>query len=163
MAAAKGRILLVDDDSSILKVYRKRLEIAGYDVVTARDGEEALAKMRGARPDLVVLDIMLPKLNGYEVCTRLKQAPATKQIPIVMFTAKDRPQEHVAGLMVGADAYLSKTCEAETLLEQIERLLGGEAKEGEQAARGASSPAPGVLRASPDRTCGSRTPAPGSR
>jgi DNA-binding response OmpR family regulator len=119
-------------------VYRKRLEIAGYEVVTARDGEEALSKTRAARPDLIVLDIMLPKMNGYEICTRLKQTSATKRIPIVMFTAKDRPQEHVAGLMVGADAYLSKTCEAETLLEQIERLLAGRAKEGEQAARGAS-------------------------
>ncbi len=119
----KRRILLVDDDASMLKVFSRRLEHAGYEVLKAVDGEEALTKVREQPPDLIVLDIMMPKLNGYEVCTRLKQDQTTSHIPIIMFTAKGRPQEHLAGLMLGASAYISKSCQASELLDQIHRLL----------------------------------------
>ena len=121
--AAQKRILLVDDDASIQKVYSKRLEVAGYEVVQAMDGEEALAKARQGKLDLIILDIMMPKLNGYEVCAQLKQDPATKAIPIIMFTAKGQLQEHVVGLMFGADAYISKVARSDVLLESIKQFL----------------------------------------
>ncbi len=117
------QILFVDDDPGVLKIYTKRLELAGYHVTRAMDGEQALASIAAQRPDLIILDIMLPKLNGYEVCARLKQEPSTKTIPIVMFTAKGRPEEHVAGLMFGADAYVSKSCSAHVLIDQIKAVL----------------------------------------
>ena len=123
MDEAKRRILLVDDEPDILKVYAKRLERAGYEVIKAVDGEEALDKAREHSPALIILDIMLPKLNGYEVCGKLKQDPATKPIPIIMFTAKGEPQEHVAGLMFGAEAYISKSCPAKVVLDQVQALL----------------------------------------
>ena len=123
MTAARPRILLVDDEPDILKTLNKRLEIAGFEVTQAIDGQEALAKTQELRPDLIILDIMLPKLNGYEVCAKLRQDEQYKQIPIIMFTAKGQSQEQLAGLMFGANAYVSKTCEYEVLLEQIRSLL----------------------------------------
>ena len=123
MPDGKRKVLFVDDDPSMVKMYGKRFETAGYHVLTAGDGEEALATIAGERPDVVVLDIELPKLNGYEVCARVKQRQETKHIPVVMFTAKGQPQEHVAGLMLGADVYVSKSCQAKALLDQVERML----------------------------------------
>ena len=120
---AKAQILLVDDDLGLQKIYGKRLQVAGYDVVAVLNGEEALAQAKKSPPALIILDVMLPKLNGYEVCARLKQDPATKQIPVIMFTAKGEPQQHIAGLMLGANAYLNKNCESETLLEQVKSLV----------------------------------------
>ena len=121
--AAKPQILLVDDDLGLQKIYGKRLELGGYEVVAVLNGEEALERVKQNPPALIILDIMLPKLNGYEVCTRLKQDPATKQIPVILFTAKGEPQQQLAGLMLGANAYLSKNCESEALLEQVKSLL----------------------------------------
>ena len=117
------RVLLVDDEISMIKVFTKRLEVAGYEVIAAADGEEALAKVASEHPDMVILDIMLPKLNGYEVCKKLKQDPATEHIPVLMFTAKSQPQEYVAGMLFGADAYLNKSCDPKDLLEQVRALL----------------------------------------
>ena len=123
MTEHKRHILFVDDEEDIIKVLSRRLEIAGYTVSMAEDGEAALAKVRETRPDLIILDVMIPKLNGYEVCARLKQDDAYKKIPIIMFTAKGQTQEHLAGLMFGADAYISKACEFKVLLDQVEALL----------------------------------------
>ena len=120
---AKNDILLVDDEQDIVKVLRKRLELKGYNVDTAADGEEALARVEQKRPQLIVLDVMLPKLNGYEVCAKLKQSEAYQDIPIIMFTAKGQAQDHLAGLMFGANAYVSKSCQFEDLHEQIQSLL----------------------------------------
>ena len=119
----KQRILLVDDDPSILKIFRKHLELAGYKVVEAVNGENAFAEIHRDAPDLIILDIMLPKLNGYEICAKLKEDEAYRHIPIVMFTAKGMPQEHVTGLMFGAEVYLSKTCSSGELLSQVKTLL----------------------------------------
>ena len=120
---AKGSILLVDDEQDIVKVLRKRLEMKGYDVEIAMDGEEALAQIEQRPPQLIILDIMLPKLNGYEVCAKLKRSEAHRNIPVVMYTAKGQAQDHLAGLMFGADAYVSKTCQFDDLYEQIQSLL----------------------------------------
>lgn len=122
-AETRRIIMVVDDEPDIVKTLNKRLEIAGYQVTIANDGQDAVSKVQGTRPDLIILDVMLPKMNGYEVCAKLKQDPAYKRIPIVMFTAKGQSQEHLAGLMFGADAYVSKSCQYDVLLEQIKALL----------------------------------------
>ena len=120
------RLLLVDDEAAIRKVIGERLKSKGFDILLAENGEEALATAQQEKPDLIILDIMLPKINGYEVCTILKKEPAFKRIPIVMFTAKGQQKEHLAGMMCGADAYISKTCEFDVLLEQILVLLANQ-------------------------------------
>ena len=119
----KPRILLVDDEPSMIMVVSKRLELAGFDVTTAINGQEALAKAHAGNPDLIVLDLMLPQLNGYEVCTMLKQDLQYKQIPIILLSAKSQEKDKRLGVECGADAYLTKPYKAEILLEQIQALL----------------------------------------
>lgn len=121
--AQHARILLVDDEAAVTKVIGERLRTKGYNVTTAADGEEAMRKAADEQPHLIILDVMLPGLNGYEVCARLKRDEALKHIPVIMFTAKGQTQEHVVGLMCGADVYVNKTCDFNTLLEQIQSLL----------------------------------------
>lgn len=120
MSERKRRILMVDDDSSMLKMYRKRFELNGYEVITANGGEDALVKVREQSPDIVILDIMMPRLSGCDVCTRIKQDPATQRIPVIMFTAKGQPREEAPD---GPDVYLSKSCDAKVLLEQVKTIL----------------------------------------
>ncbi len=98
-------ILLVDDEESIQKLLAYPLEREGYRVLQARDGEEALARFASERVDLVVLDIMLPKLDGLEVCKRLR---AESEVPIIMLTARDDELDKVVGLELGADDYITK-------------------------------------------------------
>src|SRR5215212_9165744 len=98
-------ILLVDDEDAVQKLLTYPLERDGYRVVPARDGEEALEQFAPERVDLVVLDIMLPKLDGLEVCKRLR---ATSQVPIIMLTARDDELDKVLGLELGADDYITK-------------------------------------------------------
>ena len=119
----KLRILLVDDEPSIVKMVGKRLEIEGFEVLVAVDGQEALAKAKAEQPDLIVLDLMLPKLNGYEVCTMLKQDTRYQKIPIVLFTAKAQEKDEKLGMECGADAYVRKPFRAQELLEKIRALL----------------------------------------
>lgn len=119
-------MLLVDDDPSMLKIFSRYLEAAGFEVARAVNGEEALVAAHQQSPELIILDVMLPKLNGYEVCQKLKQDPATKRIPVILFTAKGEPEEQVTGFMFGANAYLSKTCQAKELLDQVTQLLAHE-------------------------------------
>ena len=122
MGDVRRKILLVDDELNILKVVTKRLEVAGCQVAVAMDGETALMKVREAPPDLIVLDLMLPKINGYEVCTRLKQHPRYRHIPIVMFTAKTQEQDYWKGKECGADAYLTKPYSSGDLLQLVDRF-----------------------------------------
>jgi len=121
--AEKPRILLVDDEPSILKMVGKRLEIEGFEVVVAMDGQEGLNKAQSEMPNLIVLDLMLPKLNGYEVCTMLKQDGRFQKIPIVLFTAKAQEKDEKLGLECGADAYVRKPFRAQELLEKIRSLI----------------------------------------
>ena len=123
--AGKPRILLVDDEPSIVKMVGKRLEVEGFDVLIAMDGQDGLAKARTQSPDLIVLDLMLPKLNGYEVCTMLKQDSRYQKIPVVMFTAKAQEKDEKLGLECGADAYVRKPFRAQELLGKIRSLLPG--------------------------------------
>jgi len=121
--AEKPRILLVDDEPSIVKMVGKRLEIEGFDVTTAMDGQDGLTKAQEGQPDLIVLDLMLPKMNGYEVCTMLKQDARYQKIPIVLFTAKAQEKDEKLGLECGADAYVRKPFRAPELMEKIRSLL----------------------------------------
>jgi DNA-binding response OmpR family regulator len=114
-------ILLVDDEPTILEALRFNLSREGYDVLTAGDGRTALALARGRRPDLIVLDLMLPDIDGLEVCRLLRQEHST--IPILMLTAKDSETDKVVGLELGADDYLTKPCGLRELFARIKALL----------------------------------------
>ena len=118
------KILVVDDEPSIVKMVGKRLEAAGYEVVVAMDGQEALEKVQEARPDLILLDLMLPKVDGYEVCKSLKQAPATHAIPIIIVSARTQNSDQLYGYECGADAYLCKPFHSQDLLKQVAEFLG---------------------------------------
>jgi DNA-binding response OmpR family regulator len=138
--AEKPRILLVDDEPSIVKMVGKRLEVEGFDVSAALDGEEGLAKAQGQPPpDLIILDLMLPKLNGYEVCTMLKQDARHQKIPIILFTAKASEKDEKTGMDCGADAYVRKPFRAPELMEKIRGLLAGTAPQAPAANTGGSS------------------------
>ena len=121
--AERFRILLVDDEPSIVKMVGKRLEVEGFEVLIAMDGQAGLEQARSAQPHLIVLDLMLPKLNGYEICTMLKQDPRYQKIPIVLFTAKTQAKDEQLGKECGADAYVRKPFRAQELIEQIRKLI----------------------------------------
>ena len=121
--AEKRRILLVDDEPSIVKMVGKRLEIEGFEVLVAVDGQEGLAKAQSEQPDCIILDLMLPKLNGYEVCTMLKQDTRYQKIPIVLFTAKTQEKDERLGMECGANAFIRKPFRAEELVGKIRTLM----------------------------------------
>jgi DNA-binding response OmpR family regulator len=98
---------------------------AGYEVRTARDGEEALAEMRKARPDLVLLDVMMPKRNGFDVCEMIRANPEWKDVRVIMLTAKGRDVEREKGLAVGADDYITKPFSTREVVERVSRWLAG--------------------------------------
>lgn len=119
----KLRILLVDDEPTIVKMVGKRLEVEGFDVRVAMDGQEALQKTHTEQPDLIILDLMLPKVDGYEVCARLKRDPQYRQIPIMLFTARTQEHDRQRGMGCGADAYLCKPFKSQEMLAQIWALM----------------------------------------
>ena len=121
--ADQYRILLVDDEPSVVKTVGKRLEIEGFDVVVAFDGEEALAKARQAKPDLIILDLMLPKLDGYHVCAALRKDPQHQKTPIVILTARMDKQDEQMAMSCGANAYIRKPFRGEEMLGKIRSLL----------------------------------------
>jgi len=117
------RILIVDDEPNIVLSLEFLMQHSGFEVAVARDGEEALAQMTAFRPDLVLLDIMLPKLNGYEVCQKLRENPDWAGVKVVMLSAKGRELEVSKGLALGADAYVTKPFSTRELIDQVRRLL----------------------------------------
>jgi DNA-binding response OmpR family regulator len=123
MEMASRKILVVDDETELLLGTVIRLKAAGFDVLTAADGLEGLEKARKDSPDLIVLDLMLPKMEGLEVCGTLKRDEKYKNIPIIMLTAKAQDIDRRRGAEVGADAYITKPCDHILLLEKIEELL----------------------------------------
>ncbi len=122
MVTVKNKILIVDDDAEITRLVKIRLESAGYEVEAVHSGEEALKYIATNKPDLVVLDVIMPGLNGYEVCARIKDEVATS-IPVVMLTSRIRTLDEQIGYMCKADAYIRKPQSTEKLLPEIERLL----------------------------------------
>ncbi len=122
MAAKK--ILVVDDEMHILRIVKYKLESAGYQVLTALNGTEALQIARDEKPSLIFLDIMMPGINGYEVCSELKNDPATRDIIIIMLTAKGQESDKIKGLEVGVDEYITKPFSPQDLLDRTKDLLG---------------------------------------
>ena len=120
---ANESILLVEDEDDIRELLRYNLAREGYRVIGAESGEEALKTVRGSLPDLVVLDLMLPGLDGLEVCRSLKQDPHTRNLPIVMLTAKGEEADIVAGLELGADDYVTKPFSLRVLLARLRAVL----------------------------------------
>jgi len=127
----KCKILVVDDEPDAVELVEFNLKAAGYEVVSAEDGQEALKKARSLLPQLIVLDLMLPEVDGLEVCKILRRDPATQAIPILMLTAKAAEIDRVLGLELGADDYVTKPFSPRELLLRIKRLLrsAGPAKE----------------------------------
>jgi two-component system alkaline phosphatase synthesis response regulator PhoP len=121
---SKGKILVVDDEIYIVHILDFSLGMEGYEVVTALDGEQALEKVTSEKPDLIVLDIMMPKLDGYEVCKAIKANSATKHIPVILLSAKGRNVDQKMGFEVGADDYITKPFSPRKLVERINQLLG---------------------------------------
>ena len=121
---SKGKILVVDDEIYIVHILDFSLGMEGYEVVTALDGEQALEKLKVEKPDLIVLDIMMPKLDGYEVCKAIKSDPETRQIPVILLSAKGRHVDQKMGFDVGADDYITKPFSPRKLVERINQLLG---------------------------------------
>jgi CheY-like chemotaxis protein len=119
----KKRILIVEDQAAIINMLRMRLEANNYEVITAGDGQEGAEKARKENPSLIILDIMLPKMNGYKVCQLLKADPKYNTIPIIISSGRTPQEIRKVGQEVGADAYVSKPFEAEVLLSKIKELL----------------------------------------
>ena len=116
-------VLVVDDEPNIVLSLQFLIEQAGYHVLVARDGEAALKAVEEHEPDLVLLDVMLPKRDGFDVCETIRANPAWKDIRVIMLTAKGRDNEREKGLAVGADAYITKPFSTREAMEQIKRLL----------------------------------------
>jgi two-component system response regulator RegX3 len=114
------KVMVVDDEESLLEAIRYALSREGFEVVTAPDGGEALRDFEAERPDLVVLDLMLPTLNGWDVCRRIR---ATSQVPILMLTARDAEVDRVVGLEMGADDYVTKPFSVRELVARVRALL----------------------------------------
>lgn len=121
-------VVVADDNRNIRTVIKMSLESLGYKVLEAANGLEALEIIGNSRPDIVVLDVMMPKIDGYEVCFRLKKSPELRDIPVVMLTAKTNKEDKFLGREVGADRYLSKPFDPEELEDVIQRILESKEK-----------------------------------
>ncbi len=121
--ADKKKILIVEDEPEFRMTLRMRLEANGFEVIEAEDGVMGLETARKSDPDLVMLDLMLPKMEGYQVARLLKFDNKHKNTPIIMLTARSQQSDRETGLSVGADAYLTKPFKSEELLETINKLL----------------------------------------
>ena len=124
MADRKWKILLVDDEPSIIKTIGKRLEVEGFEVLIAIDGEEAIRIATAEHPDVIVLDLMLPKVDGFQVCQTLKKDKSAKDIPIItVFSGRGNEEDQERCRSLGAAAYVQKGHGATPLLDQIRNLL----------------------------------------
>lgn len=117
------RILIVEDEESLLKLESILLTSRGYHVRGVTDGVAALKEIAENRPDLVLLDIMMPGIDGFEVCRRIKEDPLTSSIPVVMLTAKKSSMDQARGVQVGADAYITKPFKSVKIIDVIDGLL----------------------------------------
>ncbi len=138
---AKPKILVIEDESDLLEVIQYNLEREGHKVIACRNGEQGLSRIRTDNPDLVILDLMLPGLDGVEVCRRVKADPVTRAIPIIMVTAKSEESDIVLGLGIGADDYITKPFSPKELVARVKVVLRrGPLKEesggGERVVRG---------------------------
>jgi DNA-binding response OmpR family regulator len=118
------RVLIADDEPNIVMALEFLMEHGGYDVRTVRDGDEALTALEEFKPDLVLLDLMMPKRNGYDVCQWIRATPSLAGTKVLMLTAKGRDVDVEKGLGVGADAYVTKPFATKELVEKVRGLLG---------------------------------------
>ncbi|MGH7353407.1 MAG: response regulator [Candidatus Rokuibacteriota bacterium] len=132
-ASRQGRVLVVEDERDVAELIRYNLTREGYDVVVAPTGTDALKQVREARPDVVLLDIMVPHLNGWEVCRRLKQDAETRAIPVIMVTGRVEEGDKVLGFEMGADDYVTKPFSPRELLARIRAVSRrGRAADGQE-------------------------------
>jgi DNA-binding response OmpR family regulator len=117
------KILVVDDEVDLVETVRFPLEMEGFDVLVSYNGEDALNQARKEKPDLIILDLMLPKLDGYKVCRLLKFDEKYKHIPILMLTAKTQEKDKILGMETGADDYITKPFEMDYLMEKVKAHL----------------------------------------
>ena len=120
---AKERLLIVDDEKDFVRAIADRLEAKGFDIIEAFDGKEGLEKAYKEKPDVIVLDVMMPEMNGYDVCRKLKLDEKFKNTPVIMLTGKFQPNDVEFGKEMGADAYLTKPLDLELLLHKVNALL----------------------------------------
>jgi two-component system alkaline phosphatase synthesis response regulator PhoP len=119
----RAAVLVVDDEEMIRSVLRLTLVRAGYDVTEAESGEDALSKVQEELPDLILLDVMMPGMDGFAVCEQLRQSPDTADLPIIMLSARSDSLSRQKGRRVGATKYLTKPLEANKLLQHVEEAL----------------------------------------
>jgi two-component system alkaline phosphatase synthesis response regulator PhoP len=117
------KILIVDDEADLVETVRFPLEMEGYHVLVSYNGEDALNQARKEKPDLILLDLMLPKLDGYKVCRLLKFDDRYKHIPILMLTAKTQEKDKILGMETGANEYITKPFEMDFLLNKVKAYL----------------------------------------
>lgn len=117
------KILVVDDERHIVRLIQVNLERQGYHVVTAHDGKEALEKVTAETPDLVVLDVMMPYMDGFEVLRNLRREPETRELPVIMLTAKAQDRDVFTGYQAGADMYLTKPFNPQELITFVKRIF----------------------------------------
>jgi two-component system alkaline phosphatase synthesis response regulator PhoP len=117
------KILVVDDEVDLVETVRFPLELEGFNVLVSYNGEDALTQARKENPDLIILDLMLPKLDGYKVCRLLKFDERYKHIPILMLTAKTQEKDKILGKETGADEYITKPFEMDDLMEKVKGYL----------------------------------------
>lgn len=122
-ASNHKKILIVEDEQDILQLVKHYLEKEGFRAITAMNGLEALKKVKEEKPDLVVLDLMLPEIDGLEVCKRLRSVPDTAMLPVLMLTAKAEESDTIVGLELGADDYVTKPFSPKTLIARVKALL----------------------------------------
>lgn len=118
-----ARILIADDEPNIVLALELLMKREGYEIRTVGDGETALEAARTFHPDLILLDVMMPKMDGYEVCERLRSDPALKHVTIVMLTAKGREVEKEKGMALGADLYITKPFSTRDVVQRVKELL----------------------------------------
>jgi DNA-binding response OmpR family regulator len=117
------KVLIVDDEANIVISLEFLMEQAGYEIRIAQNGQEAMEAVENFQPDLILLDVMMPKINGFDVCRRIREDPARKNVKIVMLTAKGREVEVTKGLALGADAYITKPFSTKELMAEVRRML----------------------------------------
>ncbi len=118
-----AKVLLVEDDPSARRLVEFTLQQEGYEVVTAVNGKEGLEKAQSEQPDVIVMDVMMPQMGGFEACLRLKEIPTTSHIPILVLTAKGQPADRTYSLMAGADDYLAKPADPQTIADHVKQLI----------------------------------------
>ncbi len=118
------KILIVDDEADIIEILQYVLEAQGYECITAMDGEEGLKSARELKPDLIILDVMMPKINGYKISRLLKYDNKYKDIPILMITARSQEEDKIIGEETGADEYITKPFNVDYVVEKVKKYLG---------------------------------------